>query len=889
MAFYTFCDVVGSKIFHRFVDDSGKRQQQIISEFPIELFIKGRGEHTSLYGDKLAKMEYSSVAEARDFIREYRDITPVFGQTSIAHQFISHTYPGQIEFDFSKYRVLNLDIETRFDGYDPEDEVRVRRVFSEQEEVITVAEMKALKMGGGWEVFDIYNECWYPCENSPQLNPGGFPDPQKAEYEITSISCKMFRSPKKVTFGLKDYTVKDKDQVYIRCNNEAHLLQEFIAYNRAMDPDAWTGWNTESFDIPYIINRIKKVLGDALANKLSPFHAQTTKAIAEYTDRESGETYYRILGITSLDYMRLYQQFNIKRQENYSLDYISEVELKEKKLDYSEYENLMDLYLRDFERFIEYNERDVYLVERLDDKKQFIRLAITTILMTKSRYQEVSGKVKLWDNLIYNMLLDDGIVIPPEKIARSKGGIVGAYVKEPKPARYRWVASLDLTSLYPSICMMYNMSPETLVVEEQGVYDYLERLLKGEDLAVRARGHGRCMTANGAEFSLDKQGVLPRAMKYVFDTRKKYKNMMLDVKKQKEAFLAAGGSKDSAECLEFENRIAALDATQGAMKVLANSGYGVTAQNSFRYFSRDIAQGITLTGQLTIQFIAEKTNLFLNDYFKTNRDYVITADTDSMYLELDRVPTDPKDAQKSVQEIDDFIEKVLQPFIDMAFKKLSDKMGCPVNMMDMKREAISDIGIWRGKKNYVLQVYDMEGVRYAEPELKMMGIETARSDRPKIVREELEACLKIMLRGTNEELIEELKKFHDKWMKIDLNEISRPMGVSNLDGMTVEDAKAFHVKAALVHNRLLLDLNLQRKYNRIKSGNKVRLLPLKIPNPARNNYIAYVGELPQEFGLDEYVDRKGHYEGVFLNPIKSFTNILGWQVEKVSSLEDLFG
>ena len=887
MSFYTFCDRVGSKIFHRYVDDNGKRHQQVLSDFPIQLFIKGIGPHRSLYGDQLVEKKYTDVSDALDFVKKYRDITPVYGQTSMAHQFISNQYPGQIEFDFNKYRVLNLDIETRFDGYDGDDEVQVRRVFSNNIETTTVAEMRLLD--GGWEVYDIYNARWYSCGvDHPLQRPGGFPDPQKAEYEITSISCKMFRNNKKVTFGVKDYTIKDKDQVYIKCDDEAHLLREFVSYNRAMDPDAWTGWNTESFDIPYIVNRIKKVLGDAMANKLSPFHAQTTKCINEYTDRESGDILYRIMGITSLDYMRLYQQFNPKRQESYALDFIAAAELKEGKLDYSQYENLMHLYKDSFETFIEYNERDVFLVERLDDKKQFIRLAVTMVLMTKSRYQEVSGKVKLWDNLIYNMLKDEGIVIPPEKISKGKG-IVGAYVKEPVPAKYRWVASLDLTSLYPSICMMYNMSPETMVVPEQGVYDYLERLLAGEDLARDARRNGRCMTANGAEFSLTKQGVLPRAMKYVFDARKRYKNLMLEAKNQKEDFLRQGGSKDSDEYQTFDNKIAMLDATQGAMKVLANSGYGVTAQNSFRYYSRDIAQGITLTGQLVIQYIATETNKFLNQHFSTNRDYVITCDTDSMYLELDRVPTDPRNTQQSVDEIDRFIESILQPFLDASFEHLSDKMGAPKNLMDMKREAISDIGIWRGKKNYVLQVYDMEGVRYATPELKMMGIETARSDKPMIVRKELEVCLKIMLQGTEDDLIKELESFHDRWMQVDMNAISRPMGISSMDGVTVETAKAFHVKAALVHNRLLLDLNLARKYNRIRSGNKVRLLPLKIPNPARNNYIAYVGELPAEFGLHDYIDREGHYQSVFLNPIKSFADIIGWKVERVSSLEDLFG
>lgn len=882
MAFYTFCDRVGDKIFHRYITDDGKRRQQTISEFPIELFIKGSGDDVSLYGERLIKKTYESVKDAQRFLREWKDIGPVYGQTSFAHQFISHFYEGEIKLDFDRYRVLNFDIETRFDGYDPDDECEVRHVFSDRSETETVERMRTLDKG--YEVYDKYNDRWYNCyEDHPLKRPGGFPDPQKAEYEITSISCKIFGHPKKVTFGVKDFKVTNKDQVFIKCEDEKHLLREFIAYVRAMDPDALTGWNIEGFDIPYIVNRIRSQLSDGFANKLSPFHAETSKCISEYFDRGEDDVKYRILGIATLDYIELYRKFNPKKQEQYSLDFIGEVELGEQKLDYSEYENLMDLYHRDYQKFIEYNERDVYLVERLDSKKQFIRLAITTVLMTKSRYQEVMGKVKLWDNLIYNMLKDENIVIPPSR-PRKGERIVGAFVKEPRPAKYRYVASLDLTSLYPSICMMYNMSPETLIREEQGTLDYVERLLNGEDLAADVRARGAAMAANGSAYSLEQRGVLPKAMRYVFDSRKALKDQMLVKKKEKEDHLRNGG-KDGAS---YDNEIASLDAAQNAMKILANSGYGVTAQSSFRYYSRDIAQGITLTGQLTIQYIVRETNKFLNQTFGKERDWVITADTDSMYLELDEVPTNHKDVHQSIEEMDRFIESKLQPFIDQKFKELSDKMGCPENLMDMKREALSDVGIWRAKKHYILQVYDMEGVRYAEPDMKIMGIETARSDKPRIVREELGKCIKIMVSGTNDDLIKELADFKKKWDEFDLDMIAKPMGVSNMTA-DYETCSVYNTKASLLHNRLLVEKGVHRKYNRIRAGNRIKLLMLKRPNPTQNNYIAYIGELPVEFGLHEYIDRDAQYESLFMGPIKSLTSILEWDTEKVATLEGLFG
>ena len=892
MAFYTFCDSIGNKIYHRYVDDNGKRHQEIVTSFPIELFIKGNGEHRSLYGDKLTKMTFDNIADAKDFIKKYDGVVPVYGQTSLHHQFISHRYPGKIDLQFEKYRVLNFDIETRFDGKDDEDEVKVRKVYSLEESVMTVEKMKALD--DSYEVYDEVNERWYPVSRAPQRNPGGFPNAQNADYEITSISCKVFGRPQKVTFGTKEYKVKDKDQIYNWCKDEAELLVKFIDFVRLVDPDALTGWNIDWFDIPYIVNRCRKILGDKVTNRLSPFHAHTDRCISEYfLDKDKTEKGYRIFGITNLDYMDMYKGYNPSKHDSYALDFISEVELKEKKLDYSEFDDLMDLYRRDYERFIDYNERDVYLVERLDQKKQFIRLVITIVLMTKSRYQERDGKVKLWDNLIYNLLRDEGIVIPPA-VPKPSRTIIGAYVKEPTPAKYRWVASLDLTSLYPSICMMFNMSPETLMREEQGQLDWVERLLKGEDLAADCREKGWAMAANGSAYRQDVQGVLPKGMKYVFDTRKAQKNLMLDFKREKEAYLASGGKVGSEEYLRLENLIAAADATQGAMKVLANSGYGASANKGFRYFNLSIAEGITLTGQLGIQYIGNMMNRYLNKKFGTDKDYVITSDTDSAYIQLDNLPSDPTNIQQSVDEIDNFLEKEFTPFINAAYQKLSDRLGAKKNLLDMKREAIADVGIFRGKKNYVLRVWDNEHVRYNEPVLKMTGIETARSDKPMIVRKKLERDLEILLTGTQEQLLSSIESFKSEFYNAPVEAIASPKGLSDYTKWVDKNGNLlpkapYHVKAAHAHNTLIIEKGLRKTVERIKNGNKVRLMALKKINPCRCSNIAFMGTLPVGFDLHEYLDKDQQWVSTYITPLRSFTDILGWKTEKVNSLESLFG
>lgn len=900
MAFYTFCDRVGGKLYHRYVDDNGKRQQEIVTDAPFELFTKGDGGYVSLYSEKLKRIDFESVREMVDYVKNYKDMLQIYGRADPVSQFISNTYKGKIEFDLSKMKILNFDIETRFDGCDDDEEVRTRMVFGLTETMMTVEDLKRVVRQQGddpatVEVWDDVNQRWYPAHKAPQLNAGGFPHAKNADYEILTISAKVFGNDKRVTFGLHDYEQKHKDQLYIKCDDEADLLRKFIGFWRQVDPDIITGWNIEWFDVPYIVNRIVKVLGEAFANKLSPFHAHTSKCISEYFNDDKSDVGFRILGVTALDYIDIYKKYNPDKQESYRLDDISEIELKENKIDFSEFDNnLMKLYVGNFEKYIDYNEQDVYLVERLDDKKQFIRLAVTMVLMTKSRYKDVHGKVKLWDNLIFNMLRDENIQLPPDPKIGAKEKIIGAYVKKPIPGKYRYIVSLDLTALYPSICMMFNMSPETLVTEARGEMEIVEALLGGADLARRSREKGLAMTANGAEFRLDIDGVLPRAMKMVFDTRKSFKDLMKVHKKQKEALLKEGVSENDPRITDLDNLIAAADATQGAMKVLANSGYGVTANVAFRYFSKTIAQGITLTGQLVIRHIGDQINAKLNELFGTNKDYIITSDTDSVYIYLDNVPSDPLNAEQSIEELDQFVESELQPFITHTFEELGRKLGAPKNLLDMKREALSDVGIWRAGKNYALQVWDMEGVRYATPELKMMGIETARSDKPKIVRKRLEGDIKVLLNGTEKELQARIKEFKEIFHNSPIEQIAKPMGVSTVSAWTDSQGRPkpgtpWQSKASIDFNRILREKKLERKYERIRNGNKIKLFTLKKINPLQGNYIAFLTQLPEDLGMHPFLDYNAQWESTYLSPIKSFTDIIGWQVEKVNTLESLFG
>jgi DNA polymerase elongation subunit (family B) len=351
---------------------------------------------------------------------------------------------------------------------------------------------------------------------------------------------------------------------------------------------------------------------------------------------------------------------------------------------------------------------------------------------------------------------------------------------------------------------------------------------------------------------------------------------------------------------EKKNKEATYEAMQMALKITLNSLYGAQANEHFRYYSTDIAEGITLTGQFTIRYISNVLNEFLNKKLKTDGvDYVVANDTDSAYIRLDTLVEKivPKGTpiQKIVDFLDKFVSTVLEPLISEKFEALAVYMNALENKMHMKREAIADRAIWRAKKNYILQVYDNEGVRYNEPKLKTVGIETARSSTPELVRKALEKSLFILLNKDENDLHTFVKGFRETFMNVPVEDIAFPRGVTDLDKWIDPTGRELwksgapvHVKASLVYNERLRTTGLIKKYPVIKNGDKIKFVYLKQPNPVRNNAIAFTDVFPPEFEMDEYIDRELQFEKTFLEPLRSFTDIIGWQTEKVNTLMDFF-
>lgn len=558
-----------------------------------------------------------------------------------------------------------------------------------------------------------------------------------------------------------------------------------------------------------------------------------------------------------------------------------------------------------FAKFMIYNTVDNDLVEKIDDKKQFLQLAIAIAMLTKSKLSDSTGTVKIWDNLIYHMALSDDLVIPPKKRVDMVDN-AGGYVREVIAGLYRWPVVFDLTSLYPSIARWLNLSPETQITDPLGgvelVDDVLSGKLRPEDYI--ADHPDACFAINGAMFDKREEGIVARAMSFVFYERKRYKDLMKEAKNKLERLKESGDATDEA-IAELVQIVGKWSAFEKAVKVVNNGGYGAIGNVGFRYFRPAISEAITVTGQYIIRHTAERLNWFLNDALKTEGvDYVIGSDTDSIMLTLDGFVKliDPKgtaDKQKVVDAVNAFCEKKIEKFLEEVFLELGERLNARVHTIDMKREAICDFMLYRAKKNYVMRVWDMEHVRYATPQLKIAGIETRRADKPKVVRTKMEELLTIFFDGTEEQLQTNVKQFRQEFMAMDVEAIAFPKGVSEVTKWTGDDGQVvlppgskavpIHCRASVVYNRMLNKFpEIHGVYAPIKNKSKIKYVYLKVPNHALDYTIAWESELPKEFDLHRYIDWDTMFDKTFAGPMQSLATLVGWTIVKTEKLDDLF-
>ena len=827
--FYTNVVENKGKLLVRGVNNGQSYLSRINYSPKLYLPTKEQSKFKTLDGTNLKEKRFDSISKAKHFYSEYSTIPEykIFGMNRYNYQYIADTYRDEVRWNKDYIKIFTLDIETE-------------------------------------------------CE-------GGFPDPDTAKEKVICITIKNHSNKQIITWGTGDFISKKTNVTYIKCQNEKHLLMEFLKFWCKNHPDILTGWNVKFFDLPYLMNRMRFMFDNDTINKMSPWNYVNADRIQL---GQKNQQYWNILGVSILDYFDLYKKFTYVRQESYKLNYIAKVELGEEKLE-NPYETFKDFYTKDYQKFVEYNIQDVELVDKLEDKMKLIELCLTMAYEAKVNFNDVYSQVRCWDTLIYNHLLKKNIIIPPREEQIKDSQYEGAYVKDPQLGLHKWIVSFDLNSLYPHLIMQYNLSPETLVGVQQknmGVENYLNEKF---DLQW-AKDKNVTVAPNGSMYRRDKQGFLPELMEKMYGDRVVFKKKTIDAKKEFQK------TKDPI----YKNEISRCNNIQMAKKIALNSAYGAIGNQYFRYFDVRIAEAITLGGQLSIRWIERDVNKFMNKILNTNNvNYVVASDTDSIYLKLDSL-VEKVCKGKTPQQITDFINKAaeekIQKVIDDSFQNLAHYVNAYQQKMIMKREAIANKGIWVAKKRYMMNVFDEEGIRFDTPKLKIMGVEAVKSSTPEVCRGKIKDAIRVIMNEDESALIKFVSDFKEVFKTLTPEEVAFPRSCNNInkysDSSSIyKKGTPIHVKGGLIYNHYIHKNKLGRKYPLIKDGDKIKFLMLKQPNTIKDTVISFSTRIPEEFNLHKYVDYDTQFEKTFTDPLKFILDSIGWKLEREATLEAFFG
>ena len=533
MHFYTNVVKIGEKICIRGVKN-GKRYSKVVNKYSPSLFITdttGKSPWRTVDGKPVAPLKFESTHDLQTWRQKHEGIQgfEVYGYERWVQQWMTENFPEEVQVDYDQFNTAFIDIEVSSDE--------------------------------------------------------GFPTANKAAFPIVAIT--VYLNDVYYVWGNQDYTPSRKNVIYKKFESEKEMMHDFVMWWRTQEIDIVTGWNTRFFDLPYIYNRLTRLFGDEkFALKLSPWN-RVFKTVVQMGGQHLDEI--TIEGINALDYLEVYKKFTYTAKESYRLDAIAHEELGVGKLSFEEYSNLYTLHKRDYQKFIDYNIKDVELVVQMDDKNRFLENAVILTVSMKCNPNACFSQMQMWDNKIYDYLWRKKIVTPLRTTyekSESLGSVEGAYVKDPHVGMHDWVMSFDLNSLYPHLIMQYNISFETKVgmtPDIPGVQKMLDREYQLPE--------GVTVTPNGAMFKTDKQGFLPEILQMFYNDRVGFKKKMLETQQLYE--------KDKDPVLL--KQISYYHNMQMARKISLNSAYGAIGNEFFRYYDRDIAEAITMSGQLSVR------------------------------------------------------------------------------------------------------------------------------------------------------------------------------------------------------------------------------------------------------------------------------------------------
>lgn len=894
--FYLAVEQMGSTLYERYINSEGIEQNRTIEYAPTMFQHAKIGDdspYKDIYGKTCVPKKFNTIKEARDWMKRMKDVgMEALGMDDFRLAYLSDTYKGEIEYDREQVRIGVLDIEV----------------------------------------------------SAPE-----FPDPREAKYPIDaithydSIEDKFFvydlltgDMPEwdKSLVSLEDISQDDIHKIEYRSfTTEKALLSAYLKDWKQRTPVIVSGWNSDRFDIAYIITRYLNIFGKNVVRHFSPFGKVSEKTTTDnYGNEQLG---YEIAGVAQLDGMALYKKFSFTPQPSYALGAVAEFETGKSKM---EYEGALNkLKGLDNQTYITYNIIDVIRVLDIDSKRNFLELVLSVAYYAKISFNSVLSPLKTWDAIIFNSLKEDKIVIP-ENRKHVKTPYEGAYVKEPVISNYLYIISFDLTSLYPSIIRQVNISPETIV----GSFDVrpLAEYIAGT--APRPSEEYSC-SPNGWMFSREKLGVIPVEIKKVFDQRKMWKKRMmagernLELIKHEQEHLTDAHDQMIDPNFDFyqdfsdtdkatlktlskqmlkavkkicEKKISQANTAQLNRKISINSLYGALGNEHFRYFDIRNASAITLFGQLAIQWIERYVNEYLNKTCKTTDvAYVRYCDTDSIYVCVDNVIESVggmsrfRDNNHWVDFLDKFAKERMEPAIDKAYRELAVYMNNVEHLMFMDREIISGPPInskglgsfWTAKKRYAACVWDSEGTRFEKPKIKIMGMETQRSSTPTAVKKFLKESVRRILQEGELSLHEQFGAFKEDYKKLDYREIA---GVSSANNISkYSDGNGFPIKGTPNHIKGVLFFNRYTKtlegVSPIMEGEKVMILPLKDKNPWQSDCISWQSgsKLPSliEEEILKWVDFTAMFEKHVVAPLTTMTQACKIDYEKRASLNDLFG
>lgn len=871
-----------SKIHAWEYNEEGKK---IHNEYqaPLYFYLKDEsGEYTSIYGDKLKRMTFDSYQK----MKEARDMFKSAGRT-------------MFESD--------IDPESRF----------IFDTYSGKELKIPVMDIHYIDI-------EVHSE-------------KGFPKPDVAEHPITIITVFSTKHNKWFIWSEKefstDFDIKIKkgktpsDDVIVKfstlnpwikiCKDEKEMLQSFIAFIKKFHPDIISGWNSSGFDIPYIINRSNKLLGEDATKQLSP--VKYVRKIVKKSRFGKSQEIYEIAGINSIDYLHVYKKYVPGEQESFKLGHIAEIELGESKLEFKG--TLKELYRNDWQRYCEYNIQDVNLLCLLDGRLKYMSMMINICYNCKIPFEEFDKTTKVLDGAFISRLMLDKVILPDVVHTDAfEEKYEGAYVKEPIPGIYDWVMCFDATSLYPSIMMQHNMSPETKVMvvsqtDADFISEYLTNNIHDDDTRLDEytsanktfrdviqiiKDNGYTIASNGAIYRHDKEGVVSKFVKEWFDNRVHHKNMM-----------KKAGKEGNTVAEQYH------DSSQYIMKIFINSVYGYVGSKYSRLYDRDNALAVTVTGQYAIKSVEKAmVKFFTQDWENTDNGKklkvknlqhtpAIYFDTDSAYLHVGQVLrafnyphiNDKEVCLKFIQEkMEPFFQKIITNEMQIFTKKKMNAKECKISF---KREMISRRTIFMAKKRYIAYILDMEGKIIPDGddhEIEAKGIELVRTSIPKTVREWMKELLTIVLKNVDKKASDEkIKEVRHVFHNIDITSIAKIISINNIEQYTDSSGNPTlgtpqQVKSAIGHNLLIEKNNLEDFVEKIHEGDKVKLVYLKENPLYKFNAIAFKDNLPKEFKLDQYVDYDIMWEKLFVDPMTKIYDTIGWKMPNFDQedITDLF-